>query len=440
MKLTIYRLGVVYFFMLICNTSYAQFLMDMIDTTKGIGRTTYRTIDRYNHIRISGYMQPQYQIASEKGAMGYSGGNFAPNSNSRFMLRRGRIRFDYAKTDPQERNQLQFVFQFDGTERGVFIRDFWGRYWENKWEKLAFTSGMFARPFGFEVNLSSADRETPERGRMSQIFMRTERDLGFMISYENRKKSGSGKFFKVEGGIFNGQGLTAPGEFDNYKDFIGQLVIRPQNLSRNLSITGGISLFEGGLLQNANYSYRIQEKGSVKSFVQDSITSTAGGKLPRQYYGANTQLKYQMNWGFTEIRAEYWRGTQTGTKQSSETPSQLTFLQDGSNAPLYVRPFHGGFLYFLQDIVNTDHQFMLKYDWYDPNTKVAGIEIGDPQSNFGEADIKFSTLGLGYLYHLTENLKLLLYYEWVKNESTSLEGYKLDKSDNVLTIRAQFRF
>jgi hypothetical protein len=440
MKLTIYRLVVVCLLMLICNASYAQFLMDMIDTTKGIGRTTYRTIDRYNHIRISGYMQPQYQVASEEGAAGYSGGNFAPNSNNRFMLRRGRIRFDYAKTDKQERNHLQFVFQFDGTERGVFIRDFWGRYWENKWEKLAFTTGMFARPFGFEVNFSSADRETPERGRMSQILMRTERDLGFMISYENRKKSGMGKFFRIDAGIFNGQGLTAPGEFDNFKDLIGQLVINPQNLARNLSLSGGVSVFEGGLLQNANYSYRIQEKGNVKSFEKDSLTTTAGGKLPRRYYGANAQLKYHMGWGFTEFRAEYWQGTQTGTQQSSETPSQFTILQDGSNAPLYVRPFHGGFLYFLQNIVNTNHQFMVKYDWYDPNTKVAGNEIGDPQSNFGEADIEFSTIGTGYLHHLNENLKILFYYEWVKNETTSLEGYKEDKSDNVFTIRAQFRF
>jgi hypothetical protein len=147
-----------------------------------------------------------------------------------------------------------------------------------------------------------------------------------------------------------------------------------------------------------------------------------------------------MGWGFTEFRAEYWQGTQTGTQQSSETPSQFTILQDGSNAPLYVRPFHGGFLYFLQNIVNTNHQFMVKYDWYDPNTKVAGNEIGDPQSNFGEADIEFSTIGTGYLHHLNENLKILFYYEWVKNETTSLEGYKEDKSDNVFTIRAQFRF
>ena len=83
---------------------------------------------------------------------------------------------------------------------------------------------------------------------------------------------------------------------------------------------------------------------------------------------------------------------------------------------------------------------MLKYDWYDPNTRVRGTEIGDARSNFGEADIKFSTLGAGYLYHINAYLKLLFYYEWVKNETTQLQGYTSDRSDNIFTIRTQFRF
>jgi hypothetical protein len=434
------RLSFIFVFIVMCKNLHGQFLMDMIDTTKELGRSNFETMNRLNHITISGYMQPQFQVASEKGAKSYSGGDFAPNSDNRFMLRRGRIRFDYARTDEQHRNQFQFAFQFDGTERGVFIRDFWGRYWENKWEKLAFTTGMFARPFGFEVNLSSSDRETPERGRMSQILMKTERDLGLMVSLENRRKNGAGKFFRIDAGIFNGQGLTSPGEFDSYKDFIGQVVIKPQEIARNLRLSGGASILQGGLVQNARFSYRIREQSGTNLFVADSVTTTAGGKLPRQYYGVNSQMKYKMKWGFTELRAEYWRGTQTGTQSSSETPSTLALATDGKYAPLYVRPFQGGFLYFLQNIANTKHQLMLKYDWYDPNTKADGQSIGSPASNFGEADIKFTTLGAGYLYHINSNLKILLYYEWVKNETTALAGYTSDRSDNILTIRTQFRF
>jgi hypothetical protein len=418
----------------------AQFLMDMIDTTKELGRSTFQTLDRLNHIRISGYMQPQFQVASEKGAANYSGGNFAPQSDNRFMLRRGRIRFDYARTDTEGRNQMQFVFQFDGTERGVFIRDFWGRFWENKWELFHFTTGMFARPFGFEINLSSGDRETPERGRMSQILMKTERDLGFMASLEKRKKTSGWKFFRIDAGIFNGQGLTAPNEFDDYKDFIGQLVIKSQKIANNLTLGGGVSALYGGLVQNSTYSFRMTETSGMPMFVADSLTSMPGDKLPRQYYGINAQLKYKTGWGFSELRGEVWKGTQTGTQQSSETPNSVMIQPDAKFLPFYVRPFKGGFIYYLQNIVNEKQQVMLKYDWYDPNTAVAGQTIGSAGTNLGEADIRFSTLGAGYLYHFNENLKVVFYYEWVRNETTSLVDYTADRSDNIFTLRTQFRF
>jgi hypothetical protein len=426
--------------MLTDQAARAQFLMDMIDTTKELGRSTFQTLDRLNHIRISGYMQPQFQVASEKGAANYSGGNFAPQSDNRFMLRRGRIRFDYARTDTEGRNQMQFVFQFDGTERGVFIRDFWGRFWENKWELFHFTTGMFARPFGFEINLSSGDRETPERGRMSQILMKTERDLGFMASLEKRKKTSGWKFFRIDAGIFNGQGLTAPNEFDDYKDFIGQLVIKSQKIANNLTLGGGVSALYGGLVQNSTYSFRMTETSGMPMFVADSLTSMPGDKLPRQYYGINAQLKYKTGWGFSELRGEVWKGTQTGTQQSSETPNSVMIQPDAKFLPFYVRPFKGGFIYYLQNIVNEKQQVMLKYDWYDPNTAVAGQTIGSAGTNLGEADIRFSTLGAGYLYHFNENLKVVFYYEWVRNETTSLVDYTADRSDNIFTLRTQFRF
>jgi hypothetical protein len=418
-----------------------QFLMDKIDTSKELGKNIFRTIDNYNHIRISGYIQPQYQIASAKGAESYAGGDFSPQSNNRFMIRRGRLRFDYALTDIKQRSQVQVAFQIDATERGVFVRDLWARYWENKWELLSFTTGMFARPFGFEVNLSSGDRESPERGRMSQTLMRSERDLGVMATLEGRKAGSKWKFLEIDFGMFNGQGLIATGEYDSYKDFIGQALIKPRKLGKSVTIAGGLSYFRGGIVQNANYSYRIQEKGGSKSFVADSVTTTAGGKLPRNYSGINIQLKYQSAWGATEIRGEVWKGEQTSNKFSTETPTDDITLPDGSiMTPLFVRPFHGGFFYFLQHIVNRKHQLALKYDFYDPNTKVKSREIGDPASNFTQADIKFSTLGAGYIHHLNTSLKLVFWFDWVKNESTALAGYETDRPDNVLTIRAQFRF
>ncbi|MEP6595937.1 MAG: hypothetical protein ABJA71_08310 [Ginsengibacter sp.] len=66
------------------------------------------------------------------------------------------------------------------------------------------------------------------------------------------------------------------------------------------------------------------------------------------------------------------------------------------------------------------HQVIIKYDWYDPNTDVAGKDIGKTGVNINEANIKFSTLGFGYIRYIHENVKLLLWYDKVTNEKLCL--------------------
>src|SRR5204863_5313739 len=133
----------------------AQFLMDMVDTTKDMGKGMLGLYNRFDKIRFSGYIQPQFQVAESKGAKGYSGGDFAANSNNRFMLRRARIKIDYVHFANSDNGiSVHFAFQFDATERGVFVRDVWGRFFENKYKNFAFTMGLFARPFSYELNLS----------------------------------------------------------------------------------------------------------------------------------------------------------------------------------------------------------------------------------------------------------------------------------------------
>jgi hypothetical protein len=420
---------------LLFNTLSAQFLMDMVDTSKDVGKGLLSIYKKFDQINIGGYIQPEFQVAQDKGAKSYAGGDFAPEVSNRFMIRRGRIRFEYARFTEDHKASVQFVFQFDGTERGVFIRDFWGRYFENKWELFSFSMGMFARPFGYEVNLASSDRESPERGRMSQILMKTERDLGAMVSFEPRKKNHPLKHLKIDAGFFNGPGLTAPADYDNYKDFIGHISWKPSPISKTIFVSGGISCLQGGFLQNTTSVFRMQTNSTGdKYFVLDSSSQNIGKKAPRKYYGADMQLKIKNQWGFTELRAEYLRGTQTAIAHSSETPAAL--LQE----PSYIRPFDGAYIYFLQNIINNRHQVCVKYDWYDPNTAVTGNQIGKQGTNLNATNIKYYTLGLGYIYYCNPNLKFLAWYDIVKNERTQLEGYTTDLKDNVFTFRMQFRF
>ena len=428
------KLIVVFFILFTTSSLKAQFLNDMIDTTTAVGKGILQLYKKFDRIYFTGYIQPQFQVAQEKGAHSFSGGDFAPHVNNRFMLRRGRIRLDYARMNPNDDISLYFVFQFDGSERGVFIRDFWGRIFENKWHVFAFTTGMFARPFGYEVNLGSADRESPERGRMSQTLMKVERDLGAMISFEPRRPNHPLRFLKIDAGFFNGQGLNASAEYDSYKDFIARASLKPYPVTKELFLSGGLSYFNGGLFQNTQYTYQMAGDGNGKFFVVDSSINNIGRKAPRRYYGADMQWKWKHSYGNTEIRAEYWRGTQTASAGTTETPP--TLLQE----PYYVRKFDGAFFYLLQHILNAHNQIGIKYDWYDPNTKVKGKEIGAAGNNINATNIKYTTLSFGYNYNINENVRLMFWYDIVKNEKTSLAGYTGDLKDNVFTTRLQFRF
>ena len=414
----------------------AQFLMDMIDTTKDMGKGMLSIYKKFDRIRINGYMQPQFQATQIKGAKNFSGGDFATNSNNRFTLRRGRIRFEYIHFAEKKGPTVQFVFQFDGTERGVVIRDFWGRVFENKYNLFALSVGMFARPFSYELNLSSGDRESPERGRMSQTLMKTERDLGAMISFEPRGKDHPLRFLKIDAGVFNGQGLAAATDYDSHKDFITRVGLKPFPVSKAIAISAGASYLNGGFLQNTKYIYNSGINSFGKTFNIDSNIMNIGKIAPRKYYGADMQIKIKNKAGFTELRGEYIFGTQTATTNTSETPAALLTGNEG----YYIRHFNGAYFYLLQNIFNPHHQLGVKYDWYDPNTKVQKDDIGKAGTTINATDIKYSTLGFGYIYYMNENLKLVLWYDKIINEKTQLTGYTTDLKDDVLTCRLQFRF
>jgi len=413
----------------------AQFLMDMVDTSKATGQGLLRIYKNFDGLQISGYIQPQFQIAQEKGIETYEGTNFPERVKERFLLRRSRIRFDYYHLGQNQTPDVQVVFQFDANERGFTVRDVWGRISENRFQLFSFTTGIFARPMGFEVNYSSGSRETPERGRMSQILMKSERDLGAMISLNPRKKDHPLRWLKVDFGIFNGQGIVADGEFDNLKDFIGRVSLKPIQLQEKISLSASTSFLHGGLEHTGKYRYFTSEENGVPLVRIDSSLDNIGGRSDRDYLGADLQLKIKNKVGHTELRAETIFGDQTGTRTSSVTPIKHLDPQEG----FYKRKFSGAYFYLIQNVFSPKHQLVLKYDWYDPNTKVKGNQI-TADNNFTAADVRYETIGLGYNYYMNDNMRLQLYHAWVKNESTALPGFEKDIRDNVFTFRWQFRF
>lgn len=427
-------------FFLLAVKGYTQRYLSDLDTSFFLRDSVRPVIKRFENLRITGYIQPQFQVAQSDGAPSFAGGNFSAFSSSRFMLRRARLKFDYILPSRSRYPAALFSFQIDATERGVIVRDMFLKLFENKKNKFSVTTGLFARPFGYEVNLSSAFRETPERGRMSQILMPSERDIGFMVSYEPQEKEKRRvSHVKFDAGFFNGQGLSGTTDFDDHKDLISRLFIKPY-IFKHVDISGGLSYLRGGWKNGTKYVYRtgLNSTGE-RIFIADSSERNLGHSSPRHYYGADIQVKWKHTRGETEWRAEYWFGTQPGTATSTSNPGTLPNT-NGQPAPTYIRHFDGIFLLFLQHLADTRHQLLLKYDWYDPNIRVKESDIGKAGTNLSSADIRFSTLGVGYVYQLNSQTKLIVYFDRVKNKATGLAGFTGDLADNVLTCRLQFRF
>lgn len=436
---TVVSIFVLFLLFFVQNKAHSQRYLADIDSSFFIKDTVRPVIKRFENLRITGYIQPQFQKAQSDGAPSFSGGNFSQFSSSRFMLRRARVKIDYVLPSKSRFPKALFSFQIDATERGVIVRDMFLKLFETQKNVLAMTAGLFARPFGYEVNLSSAFRETPERGRMSQILMPSERDIGVMFSYEPQQKTHKLSHVKVDIGFFNGQGLSGTTDFDDHKDLISRLFIKPYSFNK-LELSGGISYLRGGWKNGTKYVY---ESGKASNgdnvFVVDSSIANLGKSSPRHYYGADAQLKLKHGWGETEWRAEYWFGTQPGTAGSTSNPGTLP-TSNGLPVPTYVRHYDGAFFLFLQNIVNSKHQLMVKYDWYDPNIKVSKAEIGKAGTNLTAADIKFYTLGVGYAWHFNPQTKIIFYYDFVKNEKTQIAGFVTDLNDDIFTCRLQFRF
>jgi phosphate-selective porin len=400
-------------------------LAEVKGSVEGINETVLEmksTLDALKKIKLTGYIQSQFQSAQNDGVASFSGGNFSAGMHNRLSVRRGRLKVTY------DNDLTQYVLQIDATERGLGLKDAY-IYTKDPWIKtFALKAGVFDRPFGFEIGYSSSSRETPERSRIFQTLFPGERDLG--ASIEIFPSAEILNHFNFKGGLFAGNGVNA--EVDNQKDFIGRLGFTLPFYEENLAIDGGVSGYFGKVkLAAGKYLYTVN---SPTLATKDSTATI--GYSDRNYIGVDLQIYYDIPvLGGFSLRGEYITGKQTGSSSSSTSP---TALQTGD---LYLRKFSGFYINYVQNIGDRN-QLVVKYDVYDPNTSVSADEIGNvANAKLGAADLKYSTLGLGLVHYWDDNIKFVFYYDLVKNEKTTkLAAFKDDLKDNVFTFRIQYKF
>ncbi len=379
-------------------------------------------LSRLQKFKVSGYIQAQYQWGEQDAVLKVGGANENPEESfSRIGIRRGRIKFVY------EEGIASGVFQIDLTEKGIGFKDVYLQVKDPWTGTNSLKAGIFDRPFGYEIGYSSSRRESPERSMVFQTLFPDERDLGAAFTLQAAKSSPF-NFLKLEAGLFAGNGIKR--ETDSKRDFIGHLSAH-KNLGDNIKWGLGASYYNGSVYQGTENIYTMKNKG----FELNSETSNKGKFAKREYFGIDGQFTLMNGQFATQLRGEYLYGTQPGANSNSKSPNDSSL----PTTDTYLRNFNGGYAMLVQDTGFQNLSAVIKYDWYNPNTKVSGDQIGLNNTNTG--DISYNTLGLGMLWSATKNLRLQAYYEIVSNEkSENLEEFETDRKDNAFTLRLQYRF
>lgn len=361
-------------------------------------------------LKVSGYLQFQWEKTEKSTGFGSSPYDASDYIQSRFRIRRSRIKVNY------NAGLSEVVIQGDYSNEKFTLKDAYLSFTDPWLQYFKFTGGVFNRP-NYEVEYSSSQRESMERSTVIRTLYPDERDLGFMFTVEPEE------LFKLQLAGFNN---TYLGEL---KQFFGNSNNDPmyymirltkefafQDLGLGLDIGAHARL--GNLAANTNKVIESENNSSVI----DSTSIKKGDKIGRNWFGFEAQLYWDFLGGM-KLMGEYIMGSTTDEMSASsvQTPS-----------PIRKRDFSGFYAMLVKNI-GTDFQFVAKYDSYNPNTKISEDNIKS------KSDLTTNTFGIGLHNYTFPNVRISLWYDMImtKTHSTVLPN---DPVDNLLTLRFQYKY
>lgn len=393
--------------------------------------------DKQSALKITGYIQPQWQSGQPAATLKVGKGNTGTDSYSRIGIRRARLKFEY-----NDGGLASGVIQFNVAEKEgikaatVQLKEAYLQVKDPFVKNNLLIAGVVVRPFGHETQYSSSTLESTERARVITTLFPDEHDLGAMLVLKPALSSPL-NFIRFEGGLFAGNAINP--ETDNRLDFIGHLVAtKPLGDWAKWGL--GVSYYNGGVYQTNSSVYAM----SGDAFSENKDAANTGAFASRIYYGVDAQFSMESPVGMTQLRFESVFGTQPGNKSTVGSPnrSALPAAED-----TYIRPVSGWYAILVQDLGNIPVSAVVKYDVFDANTSVAGDKIGVSGSFTSSTDLKYSTWSLGALWRINPALRLTASYDLIKNETSSLltntdvmKDYSRDIQDNMLTVRLQYKF
>lgn len=376
-------------------------------------------INKLKALKISGYVQFEWQRFSQTGSVG-GRALYSDARRNFFTIRRGRLKFQHKLNDV-----MSGVIQTDITETGVRIKDAYGQFNLLPAEELTVTAGLFNRP-NHEVEFSSSSRESSERAQVVRAFYPDERDLGVMFS--SRKELFENFTPKLQVGVFNGVGSAA--ETDAYKDIIARLTF-PVPLGRTspVHIDLGTSFYYGGIPQTGDSVLRTEN--GVKSLVANTESGSWPGWGNRENVNVEAQIYLDiLPVGGTIIKGEFLTGRRPTTAVAGRRADTVNFTPAVTARPFQIRNQMGYYAYFIQNF-GARFQIAAKYDFYDRNTDLSGTQATSLD------DAAYGVLGVGGSIFI-DNLRIMLWHE-IPTVAADENGPQ-DIKDDKTTVRFQYKF
>jgi len=411
--------------------------------------TTESDLSKLTKIKVSGYMQAQYQIFE----------NPSIQPNNYFSIRRARVKFTYEMTDG-----VKFVFTPELLPGSAVVKDAYVVL-NDRWSKaFSIWAGKFNRP-NYEVEYSSSSRELAERSLVIRTLYPSERAIGAKLEYNPLNVPIHLQFALINGNeaitINNASGVNLNSnenkDFDNYKDI---MVRATYNLQ--LGNFGGLDFGAHGYFGSFK-SNALKTLSSDYSTIEDV---KFGDAVKRNWVGGEFQLFADVLGGLS-VKGEYIAGKNASIGYSPLAAAGTTAAIPG--VANFQNKFSGYYLYFIKNL-GKKNQFAFRYDYYDPNTDITGKDVTIAKytsadaitlkgRTSGKSDLATSTFGFALHHYFDDNLRVSLNYEIVQNEKvgsaglltedyTKADGTKVVKgldysnviNQNLLTLRIQAKF
>jgi phosphate-selective porin len=357
-------------------------------------------LGKLNKIKISGYVQAQWESygADLEKANGY---------NNTYYIRRARLKFTYEAVDG-----VKFILQPDFSTGNLALKDAYTVLNLPKLKNMTLWVGQMNRP-NYDVEYSSSSRELLERARVTTTIYPGEREIGAKLEYTGIKVPVLFQVMMMNGN-FTG---TQAKDVDSRKDVMARLVYSLKLPGAGVGIDFGANHYFGNNLAKTN-KYVKNSDGTLDSL------NNVWRYLNKHWTGGEIRI-YADVLGGMSIKGEYVAGINS---VASTVASTATMSQKKAGPSLYNN-FAGYYITLVKNI-GAKNQAVVRYDYYDPNTKLSG----DAANNA----LYYTTWSFAWHYYLNDYIRLTAQYTMPKNETNA--SNPSDIKDNLVTIRVQAKF